>query len=92
MITNFNTYDKLIATGDNFLILWYINLTYILVLSMNIAELIEVSYFTGNLICLNRQKGLEKAKAMAVHIAYPDELLDDSKLEGFYEKVHDLMN
>jgi hypothetical protein len=44
------------------------------------------------LICLNRQKGLEKAKAMAVHIAYPDELLDDSKLEGFYEKVHNLMN
>jgi hypothetical protein len=29
---------------------------------------------------------------MAVHIAYPDELLDDMKLEDFYEKVCNLMN
>ncbi|XP_069690199.1 neprilysin-2-like [Periplaneta americana] len=34
-----------------------------------------------------KERGLEKARAMAVHIAYPDELLDDSKLEGFYEKL-----
>lgn len=34
-----------------------------------------------------KQKGLEKAKAMAVHIAYPDELLDDNKLEDFYDKL-----
>jgi hypothetical protein len=29
---------------------------------------------------------------MAVHIAYPDELLDDMKLEDFYDKVCNLMN
>jgi hypothetical protein len=29
---------------------------------------------------------------MAVHIAYPDELLDDMKLEDFYEKVCNLTN
>ncbi|GJQ69914.1 Nep2 [Trypoxylus dichotomus] len=34
-----------------------------------------------------RQSALEKADAMATHIAYPDELLDNSKLEEFY---HDL--
>ncbi|XP_049945688.1 neprilysin-2 isoform X2 [Schistocerca serialis cubense] len=34
-----------------------------------------------------RKKGLEKAKSMAVHIAYPDELLDDNKLDQFYEKL-----
>jgi predicted metalloendopeptidase len=34
-----------------------------------------------------KQKGLQKAEAMAVHIAYPDELLDDKKLEDFYEKL-----
>ncbi|KAK9722856.1 Peptidase family M13 [Popillia japonica] len=34
-----------------------------------------------------RQSALEKADAMATHIAYPDELLDDSKLGEFY---HDL--
>jgi hypothetical protein len=28
---------------------------------------------------------------MAVHIAYPDELLDDNKLEGFYDKVCDIL-
>jgi hypothetical protein len=43
------------------------------------------------MICSNRQKGLEKAKAMAVHIAYPDELLDDNKLENFYDKVCDFL-
>ena len=46
----------------------------------------------GTVVCWNRQKGLQKAKAMAVHIAYPDELLDDMKLEDFYEKVCNLMN
>jgi len=46
----------------------------------------------GTVVCWNRQKGLEKAKAMAVHIAYPDELLDDKKLEDFYEKVRNLTN
>lgn len=28
-----------------------------------------------------------KAKSMTSHIAYPDELLEVSKLEDFYEKV-----
>ncbi|KRT85835.1 Peptidase, partial [Oryctes borbonicus] len=31
-----------------------------------------------------RQSAFEKADAMATHIAYPDELLDNSKLEEFY--------
>lgn len=34
-----------------------------------------------------RQSALEKADAMATHIAYPDELLDDSKLGEFYHDV-----
>ena len=32
-----------------------------------------------------RQSALEKAASMSSHIAYPDELLDDNKLEGFYK-------
>ncbi|XP_063235187.1 neprilysin-2 isoform X2 [Bacillus rossius redtenbacheri] len=32
-----------------------------------------------------RMKGLEKAASMMVHIAYPDELLDDKKLDDFYD-------
>lgn len=31
-----------------------------------------------------RQSALDKAASMASHIAYPDELLDDKKLEDFY--------
>ncbi|XP_033213002.1 neprilysin-2-like isoform X1 [Belonocnema kinseyi] len=34
-----------------------------------------------------RQSALEKADSMSTHIAYPDELLDDKKLEEFYEKL-----
>ncbi|XP_049950990.1 neprilysin-2-like [Schistocerca serialis cubense] len=34
-----------------------------------------------------RKKALEKAKSMVAHIAYPDELLDDRKLDHFYEKL-----
>ena len=33
---------------------------------------------------------LEKADAMSTHIAYPDELLDDHKLEEFYADVSKL--
>ncbi|XP_015511770.2 neprilysin-2 isoform X1 [Neodiprion lecontei] len=32
-----------------------------------------------------RKAALEKAASMATHIAYPDELLDDKKLEEFYD-------
>lgn len=34
-----------------------------------------------------RKSALEKAETMSTHIAYPDELLDDKKLEEFYEKL-----
>nr|CAD7406995.1 unnamed protein product [Timema poppensis] len=34
-----------------------------------------------------RMKGIDKAKSMSVHIAYPDELLDNSKLEKFYQHL-----
>ncbi|XP_044750361.1 neprilysin-2 isoform X2 [Coccinella septempunctata] len=34
-----------------------------------------------------RKNALDKAKSMATHIAYPDELLDDSKLEEFYQNL-----
>lgn len=34
-----------------------------------------------------RKNALDKAKSMATHIAYPDELLDDTKLEEFYQNV-----
>ncbi|XP_046670651.1 neprilysin-2 isoform X2 [Homalodisca vitripennis] len=34
-----------------------------------------------------RKNALEKAKSMTSHIAYPDEILDVSKLEEFYEKL-----
>ncbi|XP_031827062.2 M13 family metallopeptidase neprilysin 2 isoform X1 [Nomia melanderi] len=34
-----------------------------------------------------RKSALDKASSMSSHIAYPDELLDDKKLEGFYEKL-----
>lgn len=32
-----------------------------------------------------REAALEKAKAMVSHIGYPDELMDDSKLNKYYE-------
>lgn len=34
-----------------------------------------------------RANALEKAAKMATHIAYPDELIDDAKLDKFYEKL-----
>ncbi|XP_014207883.1 neprilysin-2 [Copidosoma floridanum] len=34
-----------------------------------------------------KEAALDKAKSMTTHIAYPDELLDDKKLEKFYEKL-----
>ena len=34
-----------------------------------------------------RLRAKEKANAMATHIAYPDELLDDKKLSDRYENV-----
>ncbi|XP_076162841.1 M13 family metallopeptidase neprilysin 2 isoform X3 [Ptiloglossa arizonensis] len=34
-----------------------------------------------------RKSALSKAASMSSHIAYPDELLDDSKLEEFYKKL-----
>ena len=34
-----------------------------------------------------REKALEKAQFMVSHIGYPSELLDDKKLEEFYEKL-----
>nr|CAH7760506.1 unnamed protein product [Callosobruchus chinensis] len=36
---------------------------------------------------VTRKHALDKAKAMTTHIAYPDELLDDRKLEQFYENL-----
>lgn len=39
-----------------------------------------------------RQNALDKAQSMATHIAYPDELLDDRKLEEFYEGVSKKLN
>lgn len=37
-----------------------------------------------------RINALEKAKSMSTHIAYPDELLDNRKLEEFYDGVSSL--
>lgn len=34
-----------------------------------------------------RKSALNKAASMASHIAYPDELLNNDKLEEFYEKL-----
>ncbi|XP_043683237.1 neprilysin-2-like isoform X2 [Vespula pensylvanica] len=34
-----------------------------------------------------KESALDKAASMSSHIAYPDELLDDKKLEKFYEKL-----
>lgn len=34
-----------------------------------------------------RKNALEKADSMTTHIAYPDELLDDKKIEEFYKDV-----
>lgn len=36
---------------------------------------------------VTRKAALEKAESMSTHIAYPDELLDNKKLEEFYENV-----
>lgn len=38
-----------------------------------------------------RNNALDKAKSMATHIAYPDELLDNRKLEEFYQWVKILL-
>lgn len=34
-----------------------------------------------------RKAALDKAESMSTHIAYPDELLDDKKLEELYAKL-----
>lgn len=34
-----------------------------------------------------RKHAIDKVKFMTDYIAYPDELLDDSKLNAFYENV-----
>ncbi|CAH1724670.1 neprilysin-2 [Aphis gossypii] len=34
-----------------------------------------------------RKNAIDKAKSMTSHIAYPDELLDDNKLNAFYENL-----
>lgn len=34
-----------------------------------------------------RANAIDKARSMSTHIAYPDELLDDRKLEEFYGDV-----
>lgn len=34
-----------------------------------------------------RKNAIDKAKSMSTHIAYPDELLDNKKLEEFYSWV-----
>lgn len=39
-----------------------------------------------------RKNALDKAKSMATHIAYPDELLDNKKLEEFYGWVRILFS
>lgn len=36
---------------------------------------------------MTRQEALEKADAMAAHIAYPSEMLDNDKLTEFYAGV-----
>lgn len=36
---------------------------------------------------MTRNAALEKADAMASHIAYPNEMLDNDKLTQFYEGV-----
>lgn len=36
-----------------------------------------------------RQNALEKAQSMSTHIAYPDELLDNKKLEEFFDGVNE---
>lgn len=36
---------------------------------------------------VTRKAALEKAESMTTHIGYPDELLDDKKLEEFYKGV-----
>lgn len=36
---------------------------------------------------VTKKAALEKAASMSTHIAYPDELLDNKKLEEFYENV-----
>lgn len=35
----------------------------------------------------SRKNAIDKAKSMTSHIAYPDELLDDKKLNEFYNNV-----
>ena len=34
-----------------------------------------------------RKRALDKAKSMTSHVGYPDELLDDKKLELFYKNL-----
>ncbi|XP_067006028.2 neprilysin-2 isoform X2 [Anabrus simplex] len=48
------------------------------------AEFIEILQNVDWMDDATKDRAIDKAKAMAVHIAYPDELLDNSKLEDFY--------
>lgn len=40
---------------------------------------------------ITRVRAHEKAEAMESHIAYPNELLDDSKIEEYYTGVHNVV-
>lgn len=39
-----------------------------------------------------RRNALDKAKSMSSHIAYPDELMDNNKLQEFYSGVKYIIN
>lgn len=39
-----------------------------------------------------KKHALEKAEAIYLHLAYPDELLDEQKLEKYYKNVRILIN
>lgn len=36
---------------------------------------------------MTREAALNKVKAMTTHIGYPDEIMDDSKIEGYYQNL-----
>lgn len=50
-------------------------------------KFVYFSYTLLILLFLFRAAALDKAKSMVVHIAYPDELLDNTVMEKYYEKV-----
>ncbi|KAF5303211.1 hypothetical protein FQA39_LY10124 [Lamprigera yunnana] len=51
------------------------------------SEFIEILKTVDWMDDVTRKHALEKAAAMTSHIAYPDELLSDDKLEEFYAKL-----